>query len=142
MKKIFFALVGLVLVGAVAFYLMRANDIPESMSETQQEQEVPLDASPEEDVQNAEVRGTVSAINGDQMAFDGPGLITLQKEDGTEAVIAVPSMGINLCAARANMTDFATFTIGDVVEVRGAVETDGTLTPCASSDHYLRVVAE
>ena len=44
------------------------------------------------------VSGTVTNVNLDAIALDGPVLITLLTEAGEE-VIAVPSMGLPLCAA-------------------------------------------
>jgi len=85
------------------------------------------------------VSGTVVTVNTAQMAVDGPALINVKLADNTEAVVAVPSMGINLCAAKANIADVSTLKAGNKVEVRGSVGVDGRIIPCDSSTHYLRV---
>lgn len=88
-----------------------------------------------------EVSGTVVSVNTEQVAVDGPALVTVQTEDG-EVVVAVPSMGINLCAARDNIADVYELSSGDEVAVLGSVGENDMIIPCESADHYLRVVGE
>ncbi|MEK7612271.1 MAG: META domain-containing protein [Patescibacteria group bacterium] len=84
--------------------------------------------------------GTVLAIDLEQVAFDGPFLITLKPEDGKLLTIAVPSMGLQLCEAykALNIGDVSLIKVGDEFEVRGIVGEDGSIVPCESADHYLR----
>lgn len=82
--------------------------------------------------------GKVLAVNTDQVAFDGPALITLEGAGGELSAIAVPSMGLPLCPAYQNIGDIYLLKSGDMIEVRGAVSEDGSIVPCDSNEHYLR----
>ena len=137
MQKTLIAVVILVLVGAGLYYLLtNYTPNPETLSELNQEV-----LTPEEGVMaEGEVRGTILAVDTEQAAVDGPVLILLQQESGEPAVVAVPSMGLPTCAARANMADAFTLTTGQMIEVKGSVGADGMIVPCESADHYLRVV--
>jgi hypothetical protein len=89
-----------------------------------------------------EVRGTVVSVNTDQVPVDGPALVNLRLEDGTQAVVAIRSMGINLCPAQANIADVYKIKAGDRVEARGQIGVEGMILPCESPAHYLRVVVQ
>lgn len=86
--------------------------------------------------------GTVTSVNLDAIALDGPAVVVIRTEAGTTEEINVPSFGINLCAASASIADVYALKSGDRVEVNGSVSEDGAIVPCESSAHYLRVVAE
>lgn len=83
--------------------------------------------------------GEIVEVELDQMAFDGPGIITMLDSDGALATIAVPSMGIQLCPAYAQVADIQTAAIGDKMQVSGELDEEGRIVPCASEDHYLRI---
>lgn len=83
--------------------------------------------------------GQITEIDLSQIAFDGPYIVNISSDSGATRV-AIPSMGINLCEARANISDVAALQVGDRIEVRGAVDAEGTIVPCGGEDHYLRVV--
>ncbi len=84
--------------------------------------------------------GKVVSVNLDQIAADGPAVVTLQTSTGVSVQIHVPSFGINLCKARTSIADVSTLKVGDAVEVHGAAGADGAIVPCDSEAHYLRVV--
>jgi len=84
--------------------------------------------------------GTVVSVNLEPIAADGPAVVTLRTSAGMNVKINVPSFGINLCKARASIADVSTLKTGDKIEARGAVGADGTIVPCQSEAHYLRVV--
>ncbi len=86
--------------------------------------------------------GTVTSVNLDAIAADGPAVVAIRTEAGTPETINVPSFGINLCAASASIADVYALRSGDRVEVNGSVSEDGAIVPCESSAHYLRVVGE
>ncbi len=90
--------------------------------------------------ETAEVSGVAVVVNADQIAFDGPYLISLKTEGGETVNVAVPSMGLPLCAAyqAGNITGVNLVKIGDQVEVKGKVAQDGAIVPCDAADHYLR----
>lgn len=138
MQKTIIAVIVLALVGAGLYYVLTMyQPNPDALSELNQEQV----AQPQtNELEAGEARGTVVSVNTEQAMVDGPVLITLREESGEEAVVAVPSMGLPTCAARANMADAFAVTAGQYVEVRGAVGVDGMIIPCESADHYLRVV--
>jgi hypothetical protein len=91
------------------------------------------------DQNDQEISGSVVSINVDQVPVDGPSLITIRTESGAQTVVAIPSMGINLCAAQANIMNIGELKVGDEVQARGQVGVNGTIIPCESSDHFLRV---
>ncbi len=86
--------------------------------------------------------GVIATIDTTGAMVDGPYVITTQSSSTTDAlVIAVPSMGINLCSARLAIVDISTLKVGDRIEVRGALDAGGNIVPCEMADHYLRVVS-
>lgn len=84
--------------------------------------------------------GVVSGVNLDAIALDGPAFVTVATGQG-ERTIAVPSMGIMLCAAYENIADVYTLAAGDRVEVLGAVNEEGQVVPCEDPEHYLRATS-
>ncbi len=90
--------------------------------------------------QTVTVTGQVLAVSMEQAAFDGPYLITLQPKNQSPVTIAVPSMGLPLCAAYTakNIGDVSLIQAGQEFEVRGEVAEDGSIVPCESADHFLR----
>jgi hypothetical protein len=87
-----------------------------------------------------EVTGTIISVNTDQVPADGPALVNIKQDNGTNTVISVRSMGINLCPAQANIADVYQLKSGDKVEARGQVSEDGAIVPCESAEHYLRII--
>lgn len=85
-----------------------------------------------------ETTGTVSEVNTEQAALDGPVRVTLATEDGGEVVVAIPSMGLPLCAAKDNIVDAWNLPVGAIIEVRGGTGPAGEIVPCDSPDHYMR----
>lgn len=132
MKKTIISLCVLIVVGWVSYTIAVKNDAPDLI------EQVPVQNTGSDN----EVEGVIMSINTEQIAFDGPALITVRAEDGSERVIAIRSMGINLCMARPNMADVSTLRVGNKIEARGYAEADGIVVPCESADHYLRVVAQ
>lgn len=90
--------------------------------------------------QTVTVTGQVLAVSTEQAAFDGPYVITLQPKNEGPVTVAVPSMGLPLCAAYTakNIVDVSLITVGNEYEVRGEVSEDGSIVPCTSADHFLR----
>ncbi|MDP1625141.1 MAG: hypothetical protein Q8L64_05210 [bacterium] len=91
-------------------------------------------------VNSIEVRGVVTVVDLEQAMFDGPYVIMVRGSDGVEEIIAVPSMGIMLCAARDAIVDVSTIKEGMTVEARGSMTSRGDIVPCESSSHYLRII--
>ncbi len=91
--------------------------------------------------ETATLNGVILAIDTTQAAVDGPLLITLESEQGEVATIAVPSMGQPLCEAykAGNLADAFSLVPGDKLDVRGMVSDSGSIVPCESAEHYLRV---
>lgn len=91
------------------------------------------------------IKGVVISVDESQAMVDGPFVIDLMTEGGDDtARIEIPSMGIMLCEARDNIADIGDIKEGMTVEVRGVVNSEnvGSITPCESAEHYLRVVSE
>lgn len=86
-----------------------------------------------------EVTGRVSAVDLDQVAVDGPARIRVIDDTGEERLIAVPSMGLRLCAAFERIASPWDAAAGDRVAVRGASGGNGDIVPCASPGHYLEL---
>lgn len=82
-------------------------------------------------------KGTVVAVDLDPVAYDGPALITLRNEEDESIVVAVPSMGLPLCASYENMASPFYIEAGDIVSVKGNVDPLGRIVPCEDSTHYL-----
>lgn len=91
--------------------------------------------------QTVERSGRVLSVDTDQVAFDGPALVTLEGDEGELSTIALPSMGLPLCLAfqNNNIGDVYLLKSGDMIEVRGTVGEDGSIVPCESGEHYLRM---
>jgi len=87
-------------------------------------------------------QGTVTLIDLEQVAFDGPARLELETADGSVVKVNVPSMGIQLCPAyqSKNIGDVYAMRLGLELEVKGIVGEDGAITPCEVADHYLRSV--
>jgi|GEM_PF-3653338 len=86
------------------------------------------------------VSGEVIAVDLEQVAFDGPAVVTIVQPDGAKADIHVPSFGLGLCAARDSIVDVYDLKPGDMIEASGEVSEDGSIVPCAAG-HYLRPIA-
>lgn len=138
MQKTLIAVIILAVVGTGLYYVLTSYQPSEgTLSELTQQEERP---SENESGVEREVQGTIVSINTEQAMADGPILILVQQSTGEPAVIAVPSMGLPTCAARARMADAYTLTPGQFLEVRGSVDAEGMIVPCESAEHYLRVV--
>lgn len=133
MKNIIIGIVALAVFLLVGFFAFNAYLYKEKQADN-----IP---SPLETLEK-EVVGTVTAIDLNGVAFDGPALIELKAEVGEPFTIAVPSMGLGLCAAAQKIADVYDIAIGDVVSVRGTIDDEGRIVPCEDVAHYLRVVGE
>jgi hypothetical protein len=85
-----------------------------------------------------EVEGKIVNIDLEQAMVDGPYVVVVEDEDGADQVIHIPSMGIQLCAARDSIASPSELSLGQEVEAAGLLTPDGILVPCDSTDHYLR----
>lgn len=132
MKKTIISVLAIIIIVWLGYAIATRNSEPDLI------EQVPV----ENTGSDSEASGTVTSINTEQIVYDGPSLITIRTEDGMERIIAIRSMGINLCAAQPQMADVGTLQTGDRIEVRGYAEADGIIVPCESADHYLRVVTE
>lgn len=124
MKKIIW-IVLIVIVAVAVYYYVLPKPEPESVQE-------------EVVTESVEVSGVVSEVDTDAVALDGPALVTIQADGDVEHVVAVPSMGINLCAAVEDIADVYTLMVGEQVSVRGELDEEGRIVPCVDSSHYLR----
>lgn len=141
MQKTLIAVIILAVVGVGLYYVLTKYELTvKPFSELNQEPDRQMENGSDVAGTDGEVQGTILAINTEQAMVDGPILILVQQNNGEPAVIAVPSMGLPTCAARANMADAYTLTPGQFLEARGSVGTDGMIIPCESTEHYLRIV--
>ena len=85
----------------------------------------------------ATVRGEVVSVDAAPLAYDGDALVVV-RTDGGERTVRVPAR-INLCETD-DLVTLDALRPGVRVEARGGVGADGDVTPCASPDHFLRVV--
>jgi hypothetical protein len=85
--------------------------------------------------------GVVSSVNTDAIAYDGPSLITLTDNSGISHVIAIPSMGLPLCAAFDNIASVGVINVGDMISVNGEKDADGNIVPCSDANHFLSVTS-
>ncbi len=83
--------------------------------------------------------GVITEVNFEQVAFDGPSLVTMLVSGTDESrVVAVPSMGLPQCVAAADIADAYQLAPGDRIEVRGLLIDNGHIVPCAEAGHYLK----
>lgn len=129
----------LVIILALAYFMRPSEEVPapeaQNIEQTGQEQ-APVDTM----TGAAMVSGTVVEVDKDQIAFDGPYRFVVESANGTRSTVAVPSMGLQLCAAyKANaLLDVNTIKVGDTIEVAGSLSEDGSIVPCESETHYIR----
>ena len=83
------------------------------------------------------VRGEVVSVDAAPLAYDGDALVVVRTDAG-ERTVRVPAR-VNLCEA-ADLPALDTLRPGDHVEARGDVNAEGDVTPCASPNHFFRVV--
>lgn len=83
--------------------------------------------------------GIVTAVDTNGVAADGPALVTVRTSDDSAAVIAIPSMGLPLCAAVENIDDVFAVEVGNSVSALGDVDPAGRIVPCESSEHFFRI---
>lgn len=120
MKK--FTIIGVLLLAVVGYLVARDVETPDTTAD-----------------ETLTKKGEIVEIDLEQMKLDGPALITMLDQAGDLATIAVPSMGIRLCAAFDAIANVSTAAVGDKVEVSGSVDSEGNIVPCVSDDHYLRI---
>lgn len=140
MNKTLVALLSLILVGLGLYFVLTKYEPAVTGENTNEESRMGSGQTPVS-ADEQEVRGTVTAVDTEKAMVDGPVLITIEKEEGGTALIAIPSMGLPTCAARENIADAFAIKAGELVEARGEVGEQGMIIPCSSSAHYLRVVA-
>lgn len=80
--------------------------------------------------------GEVTSVDLEPMTYDGDAIIVLATDDGPTTV-RIPAR-MNLCQAT-GIDRVGSLQPGDVIEVRGESADDGSVTPCASSEHRLVV---
>lgn len=124
MKKIILLIILIAAAVAAIFYLVQRPDTASN--------EAPVAGD------TVEVSGTVKSVNTELAMVDGPYLVILDTEAG-ERTVALPSMGILLCAAKSNIAPIDSVQAGMSVSTKGGVSEDGSIVPCESADHYFRV---
>lgn len=127
MKYLFIVGAALLLLGGYVFFSLESS-VPEQITEDTEVSDVAMPLT-----------GTVTDVNLDGAALDGPALITIEAENGDAYEIAVPTMGIQLCAAYERIADPFTTTVGDRVTVSGELDEFGRIVPCEKEAHYLEV---
>lgn len=125
-----YIIVGVILLALIAGYFILGNKAAEAP-----QAEVPV-----VEAEAAEIRGEVVSVDSSGIALDGPYLLTVRDAEGVGHTIAVPSMGINLCAARDAISGLSQVAVGDFVEVRGAQDEEGNIVPCDDASHYLTIM--
>jgi hypothetical protein len=88
------------------------------------------------------VEGTIAEVDLSQTRFDGPAVVTILTSEGSERVVEVRTEGLSACPAFQDIADAFWLNPGEMVETRGEVNSEGVLIPCASKNHYFRVLSE
>ncbi len=83
--------------------------------------------------------GIVTALDLSGVAFDAPALITIKTDSDSLYAIAIPTMGLPLCAAQEKIADVYEISPGDKVSVRGITDEAGQIVPCTSETHQFIV---
>lgn len=123
----------LVILTAVVVYLILNSY---QKDKTPQTSPVPID---QEKTSTQILTGEVTEVNLDQIAFDGPAIVTFTTTTGEMHRIALPSMGRMLCTAKDTMTEAEKIAVGDNIEVLGIKNENGEIVPCEDESHYLKV---
>ncbi len=84
-------------------------------------------------------RGEILAIDLAPLAYDGSAIITIKNDEGIPKNIAIPARGFSMCPGFKNVADISSLKVGNKIEVRGEVDSEGVIVPCVSEAHYLRV---
>ncbi len=85
------------------------------------------------------LEGVVRSVELEQMAADGPAKLTLTTSAGETHTVAVPSMGLPMCAAKDAIASVSDIQMGDLVRVAGLRGENGEVVPCTSAAHYLTI---
>jgi hypothetical protein len=125
-------LVGILLLVAVGGYLYFSSD---------ETTEIDIPAPQNETPAIQQVTGVVTNVNFEQVAFDGPALITVADDNDQVHVIAIPSMGIRFCEASGRIADAWEVAVGDLVSVQGAQNDEGQIVPCVSAEHFFEITS-
>ena len=130
------ALAAVVLIGAY-LYFAKPEMLAPVMGDAPMEEEGEEMEGTEEDA--GEMTGTVTEVDTSGAALDKPVLIRVRTAASETFTVAVPTMGLPLCKASANIADAFSIKAGDTISVKGEATGEGTIVPCVSADHYLRV---
>jgi starvation-inducible outer membrane lipoprotein len=98
------------------------------------EAEVEVDPTPSPE---SAIQGTVTAVDLEHLAVDGPAIITIETADESTLEIRVPTF---LDCKAKDVAHVSQIKVGDRVEVNGSAGVNGSIIPCESEDHYLRVL--
>ncbi len=79
--------------------------------------------------------GVLTSVDRSAMAYDGDAVLMIDS-GGETVVIRVPAR-INLCSAREQI-QLDQLRVGERVEVRGVLGSDGAIIPCENPRHLLR----
>lgn len=90
---------------------------------------------------NVEFEAVVDTVDLSQISVDGPALINFMSPVGEMHTIAIPSMGLSLCAAHEQIDTVHKIEVGDAIAVRGALNEEGHIVPCEDTSHYFRIGA-
>lgn len=131
--KILWILLGLGTVGVLigAFFLLNSYIYNEKQAEENGE-------SPAVGT-TVELEGTVTGVNFTQIALDGPYLIEFASMYGETHTVAIPSMGLPLCAANAQIDTPSDTQPGDLISVRGVLNETEQIVPCEDEEDYFRI---
>jgi hypothetical protein len=130
MKKFFIIVLVIIVVTVVATFTVQRNEV---VAPT-------VDSGPATDTATKKYTGTVTDVSTEQMAVDGPGLITFENDMGESYVVAIPSFGIRLCAAFENLVDVDEVEVGDSIAVQGFYNLDQNyIVPCEDPSDFVRI---
>ena len=83
--------------------------------------------------------GTVQSVDTTQAALDGPVIVRILTDNNKTATISIPSMGLPLCSAFANIDNVWNLSGGERIMISGTISADGSITPCVEESHYLKI---
>lgn len=94
------------------------------------------------ELEKVTVTGVVMEVDRSQLMLDGPTVVTVMTAEGQNELVAVPSMGINLCEAVENLADVSELAVGDTVTVVGSRDDNSHIVPCAGASDKLMVTGQ
>jgi hypothetical protein len=92
-------------------------------------------------VKEETIEGTILKVDMTQTKTDGPAIVTVQTTTGDERMVEVRTEGLLICPSYRDIYDAFWLNVGEKIQARGEVNSEGVIVPCASPTHYFKVTS-